>query len=244
LLAVSFVDIRLADLSQLWELPLDAPAKLRALLDLVQAEPTSITTVRDPERGVDLHVADSLAGLAVPALREARSIADLGTGGGFPGLVLAVVRPDARVTLVESVGKKCKFLERAAEALDLPNVEVVNARAEAWHAGLGTQDVVTARALAPLNVIVEYAAPLLVEGGAFVAWKGRRDPSAEADGVAAADIVGLEPADPDPIPVETSIHGADARHLYVYLKVRETPEEFPRREGMARKRPLQASIRG
>jgi 16S rRNA (guanine527-N7)-methyltransferase len=241
---MSFVELRLEELAQLWQLSPEAPATLRALLDLVQAEPTSITTVRDPERGVDLHVADSLAGLAVPQLREARTIADLGSGGGFPGLVLAAVLPHARVTLVESVGKKCKFLERAADTLGLRNVDVVNARAEAWRDGLTSQDVVTARALAPLNVIVEYAAPLLVDGGAFVAWKGRRDPSAEADGVAAADIVGLEPADPDPIPVETSIHGADARHLYVYLKVRETPEEFPRREGMARKRPLQASIRG
>lgn len=237
---VPHVDNRLADLAQLWELAPDAPEKLRRILDLVQAEPTSITTVRDPERGVDLHVADSLAGLAVPALREARTIADLGTGGGFPGLALAAVLPHAQVTLVESVGKKCKFLRRAADDVGLRNVEVVNARAEAWHEGLGTQDVVTARALAPLNVIVEYAAPLLVDGGAFIAWKGRRDPTAEADGEAAGDIVGLESN--DLIPVETSIHGADARHLYVYLKVRETPPQFPRREGMARKRPLQGSI--
>jgi 16S rRNA (guanine527-N7)-methyltransferase len=234
------VDDRLSELAELWELPAGVPAQLRTILDLVQAEPTSITTVRDPERGVDLHVADSLAGLAVPALREAATIADLGTGGGFPGLALAAALPETRVTLVESVGKKCNFLRRTADAAGLTNVTIVNARAEAWWDGLGTQDVVTARALAPLNVVVEYAAPLLVEGGALVAWKGRRDPSAEADGVVAAEIVGLEPAE-DPIPVETSIHGAEARHLYVYLKVRETPSEFPRREGMARKRPLQGS---
>jgi 16S rRNA (guanine527-N7)-methyltransferase len=238
---VSHVDDRLGDLAQLWELPVAATGQLRTILDLVQAEPTSITTVRDPERGVDLHVADSLAGLAVPALREATTIADLGSGGGFPGLALAAALPHARITLVESVGKKCKFLRRTADAVGLPNVTVVNARAEAWHAGLGTQDVVTARALGPLNVVVEYAAPILREGGSLVAWKGRRDPSAEADGVAAAEVMGLDPVEPSP--VETSIHGADARHLYVYLKVRETPSEFPRREGMARKRPLQASTR-
>jgi 16S rRNA (guanine527-N7)-methyltransferase len=235
------LDDRLAELAELWELPVGVPAQLRTILELVEAEPTSITTVRDPARGVELHVADSLAGLAVTALREATAIADLGSGGGFPGLVLAAALPESRITLVESVGKKCRFLERTADAAGLRNVTVVNARAEAWWDGLGTQDVVTARALAPLNVVVEYAAPLLVEGGSLVAWKGRRDPSAEADGVIAAEIVGLEPADGDPIPVETSIHGAEARHLYVYLKVRETPCEFPRREGMARKRPLQGS---
>jgi 16S rRNA (guanine527-N7)-methyltransferase len=233
---VSYVDDRLAGLAQRWALPTAAPDQLRTILDLVQAEPTSITTVRDPERGVDIHVSDSLAGLAVPALREARSIADLGSGGGFPGLALAVALPDAEVTLVESVGKKTKFLRRAADAAGLRNVRIVNARAEAWRDGLATQDIVTARALGPLNVVVEYAAPLLREGGAFVAWKGKRDPSAEADGLMAAEIVGLE--DAEPIPVD-SLYGD--RHLYVYLKVRETPAEFPRREGMARKRPLQPS---
>lgn len=235
------LDDRLAELVELWEIPFGVTAQLRTILELVEAEPTSITTVRDPERGVELHVADSLAGLAVTALREAATIADLGSGGGFPGLVLAAALPESRITLVESVGKKCRFLERTAEAAGLRNVTVVNARAEAWWDGIGSQDVVTARALAPLNVVVEYAAPLLVDGGSLVAWKGRRDPSAEADGVVAAEIVGLEPAEGDPIPVETSIHGAEARHLYVYLKVRETPSEFPRREGMARKRPLQGS---
>lgn len=233
---MSYVDDRLAGLAQRWALPTAAPDQLRTILDLVQAEPTSITTVRDPERGVDIHVSDSLAGLAVPALREARSIADLGSGGGFPGLALAVALPDAEVTLVESVGKKTKFLRRAADAAGLRNVRIVNARAEAWRDGLATQDIVTARALGPLNVVVEYAAPLLKEGGAFVAWKGKRDPSAEADGLMAAEIVGLE--DAEPIPVD-SLYGD--RHLYVYLKVRETPAEFPRREGMARKRPLQPS---
>lgn len=234
------VDRRLAELCDRYGLPAAAPGQLRAILAAVEEEPTSITTVRDPAAGVDLHVADSLAGLAVEPLRAASTIADLGAGGGFPGLVLAVALPQTRVALVESVGKKCEFLRRAAEAAGLANVAVVHGRAESWQAGLGTQEVVTARALAPLNVLVEYAAPLLVDGGALVAWKGRRDPSEEADGMAAAQVVGLEPRPPvaaDPVP------GADERHLYVYLKVRPTPSRFPRREGMARKRPLQASTR-
>jgi 16S rRNA (guanine527-N7)-methyltransferase len=234
---VAYVDDRLAELAQRWVLPDAALGQLRTILDLVQAEPTSITTVRDPERGVDLHISDSLAGLSVRALREAEAIADLGTGGGFPGLALATALPATEITLVESVGKKCKFLQRAADAAGLANVRIVNARAEAWAAGLGTQDVVTARALGPLNVIVEYAAPLLRDGGSFVAWKGKRDPSAEADGVAAAEVVGLDSV--DLIPVESI---AGERHLYVYSKVRDTPPQFPRREGMARKRPLQGSI--
>ena len=90
--------------------------------------------------------------------------------------MLAIALPAAHVALVESVARKCA-LPRAARstALGLRNVEVVHARAEAWPEGLGAHDLVTARALAPLPVLVEYAAPLLEPGGALVAWKGRRD---------------------------------------------------------------------
>jgi 16S rRNA (guanine527-N7)-methyltransferase len=234
-------DRRLAELVQEHALPPAAAAQLRTVLDLVASEPTSITTVRDPAVGVEAHVADSLAGLAVDRLREAGAIADLGAGGGFPGLVLAAALPQARLTLVESVGKKCEFLRRTATAAGLANVTVVHARAESWRDGLGTQDAVTARALAPLNVLVEYAAPLLVAGGALVAWKGRQHPSEEADGVHAATVVGLEPLPVVPVPARP---GAEQRHLYVYLKVGPTPARFPRREGMARKRPLQRSSAG
>jgi 16S rRNA (guanine527-N7)-methyltransferase len=233
------LDERIAELAERWSLPDAAPEQLRAILSAVADEPTSITTVRDPEQGVDVHVADSLAGLAVPALRGAGTIADLGAGGGFPGLALAVALPGATVTLVESVGKKTDFLRRTADAAGLANVHVVTGRAESWRDGLGTQDVVTARAVAPLNVLAEYAAPLLREGGSLVAWKGRRDLSEEADGIHAAELLGLEPL-ATPISAET-FPGADERHLYVYLKVSPTPPRFPRRDGMARKRPLQAS---
>jgi 16S rRNA (guanine527-N7)-methyltransferase len=232
------VDTRLAALAEQYALPAGAPAQLRAILEHVRDEPMSITTVRDPAHGVELHVADSLSGLDVPALRAASTIADLGAGGGFPGLVLAAALPHTAVTLVESVGKKCEFLRRTAADVGLTNVAVVNARAENWPEGIGGQDIVTARALAPLNVLAEYAAPLLSQGGSLVAWKGRRDPSEEADGVHAAGVLGLEPAPPVVTP---PVPGAEARHLYVYLKVGPTPGRFPRREGIARKRPLQGS---
>jgi 16S rRNA (guanine527-N7)-methyltransferase len=230
-------DARLAELAERWSLPAVAPARLRAILEAVAAEPTSITTVRDPAQGVDAHVADSLAGLEAPGLRRARAVADLGAGGGFPGLALAVALPDAAVTLVESVGKKCDFLRRTADHVGLDNVAVVQGRAEEWRAGLGTQDVVTARALAPLNVLAEYAAPLLKDGGVLVAYKGRRDPCEEAAGSAAASILGLESQEPLHV---TPFPGAGERHLHLYLKVGPTPPRFPRRAGMARKRPLGA----
>jgi len=232
------VQARLDELAARYGLPSGATASFAALLDLVATEPASITSVRDPERGVDVHVADSLAALDIDAVRDARNLADLGSGGGFPGLALAIASPEMQVALVESVGRKCAFLERAADELRLGDVRVVNARAESWSEGIGAHGVVAARALAPLNVLVEYAAPLLAQGGSLVAWKGRRNPGEEADAGVAADALGM--ARPAPRPV-APYAGANARTLYLSLKVRSTPTGYPRRPGMARKRPFRAS---
>lgn len=234
------VPARLAELAAHWKLPAAAPAALARLLELVAAEPASITTVRDPARGVETHVADSLSGLHFSGLRDARRIADLGSGGGFPGLVLAIALPAATVALVESVGRKCAFLRAAAAELGLANVEVIEDRAETWEAGRGWADMVTARALAPLPVLVEYAAPLLRRHGTLIAWKGHPDPAEEANGVAAAPVVGMEASG---LTLVHDVRGADERRLYFYLKVGATPASFPRRPGMARKRPLGLSDR-
>lgn len=215
-----------------------AQAALERLLDLLEREPAAPTTVRARDDALDTHIADSLSGLEIPAVRAARRIADLGAGAGLPGLVLAAALPDAHVALVESVGRKCAWLEHAIAAMGLSNAEVVNARAEQWPAGLAANDVVTARALAPLNVLVEYAAPLLAERGALVAWKGQRDVAEEADGAAAAARLGLEPAQ---VLRVTPFPSARDRHLHLYLKVGPTPNGYPRRPGMASKRPLKAS---
>ena len=232
------VPARLAELAARHGLPTGGADRLERLLELVAAEPSSITSVRDPAHGVDVHVADSLVALDLPEVRSAGRLADLGAGGGFPGLALAIALPHAHVALVESVLRKCSFLAAAAHALDLGNVEVVQARAEEWPAGLGAHDVVTARALAPLPVVVEYAAPLLRIGGALVAWKGRRDPSEEADGAAAAAALAMAP--PEPRRVQPFATAAE-RHLYLSVKVGSTPKGYPRRPGMARKRPIAAS---
>jgi 16S rRNA (guanine527-N7)-methyltransferase len=232
------VAARLGELAVRYGLPADAPARFEALLDLVAAEPSAITSVRDPAEGVDVHVADSLVALELAEVRAARRIADLGSGGGFPGLALAVALPDARVWLVESVARKGAFLGRAVERLALRNVAVVVARAEAWPAGIGAHDLVTARALAPLPVLIEYAAPLLAIGGQLVAWKGRVDPAEEADGRAAAARIGMSEAAARPV---NPFRGAGARYLYLSSKVRTTPPDYPRRPGMARKRPIRAS---
>jgi 16S rRNA (guanine527-N7)-methyltransferase len=230
--------VTLAQLAERFGLPPEAPDRLDRLLELVASDPHAPTTVRERATALDAHVADALVALDLEVVRTAGRIADLGAGAGFPGLVLAAALPQARVSLVESSGRKCAFIERAVAAMGLENVAVVCGRAESWTAGIGTADVVTARALARLNVLVEYAAPLLAEGGTLVAWKGRRDAAEEADGAAAAAETGMEPAAIVPVrPWDRAEH----LHLHVYAKVRPTPNRFPRRPGIAAKRPFRAS---
>jgi 16S rRNA (guanine527-N7)-methyltransferase len=232
------VQSRLAELGERAGLPADAPRQLETLLDLVASEPAAITAVRDPTEGVDVHVADSLVALELDAVRTASRVADIGSGGGFPGLVLAAALPDARFSLVESVGRKCSFLERAVAAMGLRNANVVNARAEEWIAGVGANDLVTIRAVAALPVLVEYAAPLLVVGGALVAWKGARGEAEERDGEAAAAVLAMDGPRAHAV---RPYPAAEHRHLYLSLKVGPTPNGYPRRAGMARKRPLVGS---
>jgi 16S rRNA (guanine527-N7)-methyltransferase len=214
-----------------------AVAQLEALVEFVASDPTAPTTVTDPGGIVRDHLADSLVALELPVVRDAMSVADLGAGAGFPGLPLAIALPAARVSLVEGNGRKCAFMAAAIEACGARNATPVHVRAEAWPEGIGSRDLVTARALAPLSVVAEYAAPLLTRGGTLVAWRGRRDPDDEAAGARAAAELGLEAREPihvEPYP------GALHRHLHVMVKVAPTPDRFPRRPGVARKRPLGA----
>ena len=231
------LDARFRALADRFGLGDRALRQLRELHRLLVDDPLAPTAVRDPAKVIDDHLADALVALELDAVREARRLADLGSGAGVPGLPLAIALPDATVALVESAARKAAFLERAVAACEVANARVVHTRAEVWPEGIASHDVVTARALAPLEVVVEYAAPLLVVGGTLVAWRGRRDQSAEATAARAAAELGLEPVAIVPVkPYAT----AESRYLHLMSKVTETPRGFPRRPGMALKRPLGA----
>jgi 16S rRNA (guanine527-N7)-methyltransferase len=214
-----------------FDLPDGAATQLDALLDGL-TDPAAPTTIHAREQAIESHVADSLVALELDAVRRAGTIVDLGSGAGFPGLALAVARPAATVTLVESAARKAAFIAQLAERAQLPNAETITARAEEWSASV---DLVTARALAALPVVLEYAAPLLREGGTAVVWRGRRDSDEEARAAAAASELGLSLQDVRSV---RPFPSAEHRHLHSYVKVAPTPDRFPRRAGMARKRPL------
>jgi len=210
---------------------------LETVLGLLAEERASVSSVTDPARAWKVHVADSLTGLEVEALREAFKIADIGSGAGFPGLVLAVALPDAQVDLIESVARKCDFIQRAIDAAGIANARVLNLRSEelAGAEGRESYDAVTARAVGRLSTLAELASPLLEEGGTLIAWKGKRDPDEEAQlGNAAAQLA----MQPDQILSVGPYAGSEHRHLHVIRKSGPTPPKLPRRAGMAKKRPF------
>jgi 16S rRNA (guanine527-N7)-methyltransferase len=156
-----------------------APAQVEALLLLVAEladwnTRVNLTAITEPAEIVDKHLLDSLA--VLPLLKGLR-VADVGTGAGFPGLPLAVADLDRRFTLVESTGKKAAFVRHAAALLKLPNVEVVQERAETWRPSQ-LFDSVISRALGSLSDFVRVAGHLAVRGGRLLAMKGR-PPEAE-----------------------------------------------------------------
>jgi 16S rRNA (guanine527-N7)-methyltransferase len=222
-------------LARRFALDAEQTKQLRTFASMIVHDELAPTTVRDPGRVRDDHLADALVALELPELRAAELIADIGAGAGVPGLPLAVALPGARVALVEANARKCEFMRSAIEAIGLRNAEVVHGRAETWADGLGRCDLVTARALAPLDVVAEYAAPLLKIGGALVAWRGKPEPEVEADASRAAQILGLSVQEPVRVhPFE----GAEHRYLHLMVKLSPAPDRFPRRDGVARKRPL------
>jgi 16S rRNA (guanine527-N7)-methyltransferase len=211
-------------------------ATITRVLELLETERASVSSVTDPQRAWRVHVADSLTGLEFEQLGAVRRIADIGSGAGFPGLVLAVALPDARVDLIESVGRKCDFIQRAIDAAGIANARVVNSRSEDLAGGEGREAyaAVTARAVGRLSTLAELASPLLEGGGVLVAWKGKRDADEEAQLESAAAALAMRPEE---IRHVGPFAGSDHRHLHLIRKVGSTPDDLPRRPGMAKKRP-------
>jgi 16S rRNA (guanine527-N7)-methyltransferase len=189
-----------------------------------------LTGARTPEERARVLVLDALT--LLPLLPRGGMLIDLGSGAGVPGIPIAITRPHLHVVLAEASRKRAGFLQLASRELGLANVEVVNARAEV----LGCEalhreryDAVTARALARLRVLVEYALPLLRVGGVAVFPKGR---AAGREIAAASRALGLLGGE------------AQARDMLlggvviVVRKIASTPEGYPRRAGLPARRPL------
>jgi 16S rRNA (guanine527-N7)-methyltransferase len=215
----------------------EAIARLELFGDLLLDTGVNVTSIDDPVAIEQFHFLDSLALLELDVVRAGRRLVDIGSGAGLPALVLALALPSSAVTAVESQRKKCAFIERAADALGLDNVEVRCERAEDYgrKAGREAHDVAVSRALAALAVVAEYSLPLLKQKGTMIAMKGAISDQERIQAESALSILGggelravrLEP-----------FAGAENRWVYLTRRERPTPPQFPRRPGMPERRPL------
>jgi 16S rRNA (guanine527-N7)-methyltransferase len=190
-----------------------------------------LTGARD-EAAVAALAAESLC--VMPFVPESGRLVDLGSGGGMPGIPIAVLRPGLRVVLVEAMQKKAAFLGMVARELPLPNVEVLAVRAEDLGRAIshrGQYDVATARALAPVRSLVEYALPLLRRGGVAILPKGARAADEVRDAARALELLGAEAAVHPP-------SAASCSPVIVVTKTAPTPDRYPRRAGIPERRPL------
>lgn len=196
----------------------------------------NLTAVRDPDEAWTRHVLDSLSLLPLIASAAARTVIDVGSGGGLPGLPLAIVMPDVHFTLLEATGKKARFLAQTADRLHVANVAVVNDRAETVGQDASHHreryDLATARAVGRLPVLLELTLPLVGVGGHVLAIKGRQ---------ARREIEEAGPA-------LRLLHGrivdrvsTSTGTILVVRKTSRTPPEYPRRPGEPKRAPLGGS---
>lgn len=201
----------------------------------------NLTAITDYDDVQIKHFADSLSILLAVGADDAEaqlSLIDIGTGAGFPGLPLKIVRPAWQITLMDSTRKKVEFVEHMIYQLGLQDCGVVWGRAEEIGqdpAYRETFDVAAARAVADMAVLVEYALPLLSVGGRFIAQKGTEPMEELGAAEKALDVLGG--VHRDTIPYRLPIFD-DPLHLVIIDKVAPTPEKYPRRPGMPEKRPL------
>lgn len=195
-------------------------------------ERMNLTAIREPSQIRDKHFADSLS--LLPYLEEAESLIDVGTGAGIPGIVVKILCPRLRVSLVEATEKKCAFLEETIEELELEGIAVYNARAEdIAHKGLRA-DVVTARAVAPMRILAELCVPLLRKNGVFVAMKGPGGLEEAEEADHAFQTLGAQLEDTRTYVLESG----EQRMNLAYRKVKKTDPKYPRRYAEIKKNPL------
>lgn len=199
-------------------------------------EKINLTAITDPMEALEKHFLDSLSLLSCCEIKQGAKVIDVGTGAGFPGVPLKILRPDIRLTLLDSVNKRLSFLGEACAGLCI-DAERLHKRAE--EAGLMPKlresfDVVTARAVAPMNVLCEYCLPLVKMKGYFLAMKG---PGAEEELAAAQNalsILGGTEVTVKPVSLPT----AGERNIICVRKKAFTPKGYPRHGGTIIKHPL------
>ena len=214
--------------------------KLRIYLALLTEwnRKMDLTAVMGEEELLARHFLDSLTVMKTGLLDGAETLIDVGTGAGFPGLVIAMACPELQVTLLDSQQKRLNFLQAVIEATDTSNAVLLHARAEdgARNPDLREHfDIACARAVAPLNVLCEYLLPYVRVGGRMLCWKGPGLADEMETGKKAAFLLGGKLGEPQPAPLK----GCDWNHVLLPVeKTGKTPKMYPRKAGQPKAKPL------
>lgn len=202
-------------------------------------EKINLTAIKDREMFRVKHIEDSLSCIQLPEYDNAKKVADLGTGGGFPGIPLAIASPEKKFVLIDSLRKRLKIIDDLCEELDIKNVMTVHARAEE----LGNDkehrekyDVCVSRAVARLNVLVEWGLPLVKPNGAMIAFKGLKAEEEVEEAKKAIKILGGRLDRIYKYSLESE--EAQSHSLVIIKKENNTPKKYPRKPGKAKEAPI------
>lgn len=200
-------------------------------------EKINLTAVTEQEEVYLKHFYDSITPLFYADIEEGASLCDVGAGAGFPSIPMKIIRPDLKITIVDSLNKRINFLNELTAVLGLDKIHLVHDRAETFgqHQARHMFDVVTARAVAQLNVLSELCLPLVRTGGQFIVMKGKKAQEELDESKFALDLLGGE---------LTKIHQLSLpqeesdRYIMIIDKKRKTPKKYPRKPGTPNKSPL------
>lgn len=198
----------------------------------------NLTAITDDEEIIKKHFIDSIKVFNCDYVKNAKSIIDIGTGGGFPGIPMKIVKEDSKMVLLDSLNKRINFLNEVINELNLPNMKTIHGRAEDYAQTAEYRqrfDLAVSRAVANLTVLLEFCLPYVKVGGHFVALKGPAIDEEIKDAETALKLLGgkIEAI------IEVDIEGSDLKHnLLVVKKVKDTPKKYPRKAGMVTKNPL------
>ncbi len=210
--------------------------KLETYANLLQEynKHTNITAITDQKSIYLKHFFDSLTITKIIALTKYQNLLDIGSGGGFPGIVLKIIYPNLHITLLDSNNKKTNFQKYIIDKLNLNNIEAINERAEIYIKNSPKYDIVTARAVSNLNTLSELSIPFVKQDGYFIAMKGELNKELDTS-INAIKILGgnVEEIIKFNLPIENS-----ERTLIKIKKIKETPQEYPRTYDKIIKKPL------
>ncbi|MBW9173249.1 16S rRNA (guanine(527)-N(7))-methyltransferase RsmG [Clostridium estertheticum] len=201
-------------------------------------EKINLTAIKEDEAIVQKHFIDSMKVFKFDQLKNAKNVIDIGTGGGFPGIPMKIIKPEVNIVLLDSLNKRIIFLNEVINRLDLKNIKAIHGRAEDFAQEKQYRekfDVAVSRAVANLTVLSEYCIPYVKVGGYFVAMKG---PAVEEEIKLSKNAIKMLGGQIEHIE-KVQIEGSDLNHnLVIIKKISQTHKKYPRKAGMVAKVPL------